>query len=83
MKRSDEQLIDDYIEGNEKAVNLLVDRYLTDVYNFALSLTKDRQASEDITQDSFIKAWKKASCIRGFVAAIRSTLCRSASPVKY
>lgn len=58
MKKDDGQLILNYLEGDEKALNVLVDRYLKDVYNFAYRLTNDKQAAEDITQESFIKAWK-------------------------
>lgn len=58
MEREDEQLISGYLEGDDKALSVLVDRYLTDVYSFALNLTNDTQAAEDIAQESFIKAWK-------------------------
>ena len=58
MHRNDEQLISAYLEGDEKALGFLVERYLKDVYNFAFKLTGDLQAAEDISQDSFIKAWK-------------------------
>lgn len=54
----DDQLISAYLEGDESALSVLVDRYLTDVYSFALKLTHDPQAAEDIAQESFIKAWK-------------------------
>lgn len=58
MKTSDGQLISDYLEGNERALSILVDRYLKDVYNFAYRLTHNKQAAEDVAQESFIKAWK-------------------------
>jgi len=58
MKKTDDQLICDYLEGDEKSLTALVDRYISDAYNFALKLTGDNQAAEDITQESFIKAWK-------------------------
>ena len=58
MEKNDEQLISDYLEGDEKALAILVDRHLTAVYNFAFSLTHDAQAADDIAQESFIKAWK-------------------------
>lgn len=58
MIESDEQLISDYLEGNEKALAVLVDRYLSDAYAFAVKLTGDTQVAEDITQESFTKAWK-------------------------
>ena len=58
MKENDEQLIAEYLEGDENALSILVDRYLTDVYTFAFKLTGDKQVAEDITQESFTKAWK-------------------------
>jgi RNA polymerase sigma-70 factor (ECF subfamily) len=56
--KSDEQLISDYLEGDDTSLAVLVDRHLPSVYNFAFSLTRDAQAAEDIAQESFIKAWK-------------------------
>lgn len=64
MHTTDDQLIVDYLEGDERALVVLVDRHLPAVYNFALSLTHDAQAAEDIAQDSFVKAWKN---IRRFI----------------
>lgn len=63
MRKTDEQLIDEYLDGNEKALATLVDRHLINAYNFALKLVNDNQAANDITQEAFIKAWKN---IRGF-----------------
>ena len=63
MVKSDEQLISDYLDGDERAISTLVDRYLVNIYNFVFQLSNDEQATEDITQESFIKAWKN---IRGF-----------------
>lgn len=63
MRKTDEQLISNYLEGNENALDALVDRYLTNTYNFAFQLTHDSQAAEDVAQESFIKAWKN---IRGW-----------------
>jgi RNA polymerase sigma-70 factor (ECF subfamily) len=58
MHKTDEQLISDYLEGNEGALAVLVDRYIGDAYTFAVRLTSDTQAAEDIVQESFMKAWK-------------------------
>lgn len=58
MEKDDGQLISAYLEGDESTLAILVDRYLRDVYNFAFQLTRDHQAADDITQESFIKAWK-------------------------
>ncbi len=56
--RTDEELISLYTEGDERALSILVDRYLKDVYNFLYKLTGDLQIAEDATQESFIKVWK-------------------------
>ena len=58
MKKIDEQLISDYLEGDEKSLGVLVDRYLVNIYNFSYKLVNDHQAANDISQESFIKAWK-------------------------
>lgn len=58
MQTNDEKLISDYLEGNEKALTILVDRYLSDAYSFALKITHDSHLAEDVTQESFTKAWK-------------------------
>lgn len=58
MYREDEQLIADYINGDETALGVLVDRHLQPTYAFVLRLVGDPAATEDITQESFVKAWK-------------------------
>lgn len=58
MEINDKQLIDGYLNGDEAAFNELVKKYLQPVYNFVFQLVKDRLVSEDITQETFVKAWK-------------------------
>ena len=58
MRKDDEQLVSNYLA-------ILVDRYLVDAYNFAFKLTNDRGVAEDVTQESFMKAWKN---IRKFIS---------------
>lgn len=64
MKISDEQLISDYLEGDDAALTVLVDRYLSDLCTFTYSLTKDHQLAEDVAQEAFVKAWKN---MRSFI----------------
>ncbi|MCF7834163.1 MAG: RNA polymerase sigma factor [Candidatus Pacebacteria bacterium] len=64
MKLSDENLIASYLEGNDKSLSVLIDRYLDDSFRFAMSIVKDEQVAEDIVQESFIKAWKN---VRRFI----------------
>ena len=63
MKRSDEELIAAYVEGDERALSTLLSRYLGDVSRFAYSLTHDSALAEDVAQEAFVKAWKH---MRGF-----------------
>jgi len=51
----DAQLIKEYIAGNEKALEFLVFRHKDRVYNFIYSKVLDRDLTEDIFQDAFIK----------------------------
>lgn len=56
MKNSnDSQLISSYIKGNENALALLLDRYKDRVYAFIYQRVNDRDLSEDIFQDTFLK----------------------------
>lgn len=56
MQRDDD-LIASYLDGDENALTILVDRYLGDAYHFALKLTHDSHLAEDVVQESFVKAW--------------------------
>lgn len=54
----DSILVKDYIQGNEKSLEILVLRHKSRVYNFIYSKVYDRDLSEDIFQDTFIKVIK-------------------------
>jgi RNA polymerase sigma-70 factor, ECF subfamily len=57
--QKDEKLIRDYIENkDEKALEVLIKRYLIPIYNFANRRVGNSSIAEDITQEVFIKAWK-------------------------
>ncbi|HTX86969.1 MAG TPA: RNA polymerase sigma factor [Candidatus Nanoarchaeia archaeon] len=57
---SDEQLVVEYIKGDEKSLELLIQRYLTRVYQFALKYLRNKEEAEDIAQEVFVKVWKNA-----------------------
>ena len=42
----------------------LYESYATDVYRFALWLSGDRSEAEDITSDTFVRAWARSDHIR-------------------
>lgn len=55
---TDEQLIVNYLRGDEKSLEILIGRYLKPIYNFAYHYVKKEKEAEDITQEIFIKAWR-------------------------
>jgi RNA polymerase sigma-70 factor (ECF subfamily) len=52
---SDGALVSNYIYGNEKSLEILVIRHKQRIFSFILSKVMDREISEDIFQDTFIK----------------------------
>lgn len=58
MQKNDASLIADYIQGDEAALEALLRRYVKLAYNFIYRLTGNAHEAEDITQDTFVKAWK-------------------------
>ena len=52
---TDAQLVSAYIEGSEKALKQLIDKYQQRIFNFILSKIHDREISEDIFQETFFK----------------------------
>lgn len=56
--KSDEQLISAYIQGDEKALETLIKRYLPLIYGFARKYTGNPETAADIAQETFVKTWK-------------------------
>ncbi len=52
---SDDKLIERYIKGDIEAFEKLYSKYKLILFNFILSLTHDRELSEDIFQETFIR----------------------------
>lgn len=58
MDFDDNQLIENFLEGNQEAFEKLLSKHLKGVYNFLFQLTSDSSAVDDLAQVTFIKAWK-------------------------
>lgn len=56
----DGKLITLVAKGNSNALSELYDRYNRLVFSLALRIVGDQAASEEITQDVFLRIWKKA-----------------------
>lgn len=52
---SDSALVKDYINGREIAIEILIKRHQNRLYSFIYSKIQDRDTTEDIFQDTFIK----------------------------
>lgn len=57
----DEHIVMAYLSGDQEAFSFLVDRYMKHLYNFVFQLVGDRNAAEDIVQETFVKAWRHLS----------------------
>lgn len=53
--RNDYELVQAYISGEKEVLNTLISRHQQRLYNYIYSLVKDKDATEDILQDTFIK----------------------------
>lgn len=60
LKRLDDrELITLYVDGNEKAFEVLLNRHKDKVFHFILSKLKSRDLAEDVFQETFIKIINK------------------------
>jgi len=57
MINSDEQLVGDYLKGDEKSLEILIKRYLGPIYGFVFRFVGNREDAEEIVQKVFIKVW--------------------------
>lgn len=51
----DSVLVNNYINGSEKSLEILIIRHKQRIFSFILSKVSDREVAEDIFQDTFIK----------------------------
>lgn len=54
---SEQLLVSELKEGNEKAFRQLFDLYYQDIYGYSISLLKSKEAAEENVQDVFMKVW--------------------------
>jgi RNA polymerase sigma-70 factor (ECF subfamily) len=54
-KMSDNELVSAYMEGNTISFDVLLSRHQSKIFNYILSLVKDKALADDIFQDTYIK----------------------------
>jgi RNA polymerase sigma factor (sigma-70 family) len=69
---ADEALVAGMAAGDAEVAAVFVRRFQTRVYGLALSITRQREAAEEVAQDAFVRAWRYAASFdprRGTAAA--------------
>jgi RNA polymerase sigma factor (sigma-70 family) len=56
--KSDINYIEQILEGNRNAFSYLVDRHKNKAYNLAFRICGNQEEAEELTQDSFMKAYR-------------------------
>jgi RNA polymerase sigma-70 factor (ECF subfamily) len=59
--REEQQLVEGLLAGNEDAVRALYSRYARPIFTLGLRLLGSPEAAEELTQDVFVAAWRKAA----------------------
>jgi len=57
-EKTDKEIIQQYLKGDEKALEILIARYLKPIYGFIFKNIGDVSATEDVTQEVFVRIWK-------------------------
>ncbi len=58
MNQDDKQIIENYLNGDALSFEKILNKYLKPIYNFLYQFVNDVSQAEDLTQETFIKAWK-------------------------
>ena len=64
MEKTDSQLIADYLSGDEKSFEILMNRHMSRVYNFVYRLVPKNVDVDDIVSETFFKVWKNLKKFR-------------------
>ena len=65
MTNNDQLYITKVINGDTNAFAYLVDTYKNMVFSLAYKMTKNREEAEEVSQDTFIKAYKNLAKFKG------------------
>lgn len=59
--RSDAELLAGIAAGDQSALGQLYDRYASLALGLAVRITRDRGTAEEVVQDAFVSAWRRAA----------------------
>ena len=81
MKKQDVQLIQRILDGDQKAFTAIVEKYQKGIHTLAWQKTGDFHIAEEITQDTFLKAYQQLGTLKnrklfcGWLYVIATNLC--------
>ncbi|NBC58350.1 MAG: sigma-70 family RNA polymerase sigma factor [Bacteroidetes bacterium] len=61
----DQDIIDKVLKGQTNAFSEIVDHYKDMVYSLALKMMKDKNLADEVSQNTFIKIYRKLSSFKG------------------
>lgn len=65
ITNQDQIIINQILEGDTKTFAVLVDRYKDLVFTLAIKMLNNREEAEEVSQDTFIKVFKKLKKFKG------------------
>ena len=77
MKHDDAKLIQRVLDGDDAAFSALVKKHQKSVHALAWRKTGDFHVAEEITQDTFLKAYQNLSTPEGTAEVCGLALCNS------
>src|SRR5215203_2253474 len=63
-QRGDGGLLERAQQGDEEAYSLLFEQYAPPIFNFTYRMAGQRDVAEDLTQETFVRAYKKVRTLR-------------------
>ena len=81
MKKSDAEMIDEILSGDEAAFSALVEKYQKNVHALVWRKIGDFHVAEEVTQDTFLQVYKKLPTIKnpkqfpGWLSVIANRQC--------
>lgn len=63
--KPDEYYITETLNGNVNAFTFLIEKYKHMLYTLTIGIVKNREEAEEISQDSFVKAYKNLASFKG------------------
>ncbi len=64
MKNEEKLIIEEILSGRTSSFSILIDRYKDGIFNLAFRICGNREDAEEITQDTFLKAFRSLSGFR-------------------